>query len=65
MYLPPVDLEPGSWEYNIAFVANEEMTNATGLQHLLKNVGGAIGTSTVGINVSTYAQIHQTYFLIG
>ena len=29
MYIPPEALEPGSWEYNIAFVANEEPLTST------------------------------------
>lgn len=46
-----------------AFVSNEETTNASGLQNLLKNVGSAVGSSMVGISVSTYMQIHQTYLV--
>lgn len=46
-----------------AYVSNEETTNASGLQNLLKNVGSAVGSSMVGITVSTYMQIHQTYLV--
>ena len=38
---------------------NENMTNATGLQNLLKNIGGAIGTSVATTMVARYAQVHQ------
>lgn len=38
---------------------NENMTNATGLQNLLKNIGGAIGTSIATTMVARYAQAHQ------
>ena len=41
-------------------VSKHEMTNASSLQNLVKNVGCAIGTSSVGVLVSRYAQIHQT-----
>ena len=35
------------------------MTNASGIQNLLKNIGGAIGTSLVATMLTRYAQIHQ------
>jgi DHA2 family multidrug resistance protein len=38
---------------------NHQLTNATGLQNLMKNIGGAIGTSIVGTLLSRNAQIHQ------
>lgn len=38
---------------------NEEMTNASGLQNLLKNIGGAIGTSLSTTLISRSAQKHQ------
>src|SRR5574344_759289 len=46
-----------------ANVNNEEMTNASGLQNLLKNVGGAVGTSFVGVMVSRFSQIRQHYLV--
>ncbi len=46
-----------------AFVSNEGMTNASGLQNLLKNVGSAVGTSMVGVMISRYSQIHQHYLV--
>ncbi len=46
-----------------ANVKNEDMTNASGLQNLMKNIGGAIGTSLVGVMVSRYSQIHQHYLV--
>jgi DHA2 family multidrug resistance protein len=44
-------------------VSNEGMTNASCLQNLTKNVLSAIGTSSVGVFVSSYSQIHQTYLV--
>ena len=44
-------------------VSNSEMTNASGLQNLLKNVGSAIGISLVGVMVSRYSQIYQGYLV--
>ncbi|MCD7740478.1 MAG: DHA2 family efflux MFS transporter permease subunit [Candidatus Gastranaerophilales bacterium] len=38
---------------------NEEMTNASGLQNLLKNIGGAIGTSISSTLISRSSQKHQ------
>ena len=38
---------------------NSELTNASGLQNLLKNTGGAIGTSISTTMISRFAQIHQ------
>ena len=44
-------------------VSNEGMTHASCLQNLTKNVLSAIGTSSVGVFVSSYSQIHQTYLV--
>ena len=44
-------------------LSNEQMTNASGVQNLLKNLGGAIGTSIVTTVISRYAQKHQ-HFLV-
>lgn len=38
---------------------NAQIGNATGLQNLLKNIGGAIGVSLVSTLLSRNAQIHQ------
>ncbi|MDR1168927.1 MAG: DHA2 family efflux MFS transporter permease subunit [Heliobacteriaceae bacterium] len=38
---------------------NEQMTNASGLNNLLKTIGGAIGTSLVATMLTRFAQIHQ------
>lgn len=38
---------------------NDQMTNASGVQSLLKNIGGAVGTSIVTTMISRFAQIHQ------
>jgi len=43
-----------------SYVSNSEMTNASSLQNLLKNIGSSIGSTSVGISVSTYMQMHQT-----
>ncbi len=49
---------------SVETLSNEQMTNATGLQNLLKNIGGAIGTSLVGTMLTRFAQVHQ-YMLVG
>jgi len=38
---------------------NEQLANATGLQNLMKNIGGGIGVSIVGTLLSRFAQVHQ------
>ena len=43
---------------------NEQLTNASGVQNLLKNIGAAIGTSIVTTCVSRFAQTHQ-YMMVG
>ncbi len=43
---------------------NDQMTNASGIQNLLKTIGGAIGTSLVATMISRFSQIHQ-YMLVG
>ena len=48
---------------SVATIKNEQMTNASGLQNLLKNIGGAFGTSIVATLLSRGAQKHQ-YMLI-
>ncbi len=40
-------------------LSNSQMTNASGVQSLLKNIGGAIGTSLVTTMLSRFAQVHQ------
>lgn len=37
----------------------EQMTNATGIQALFKNIGGAIGMSIVGTMLARFGQVHQ------
>lgn len=49
---------------SVETLTNEQMTNATGLQNLLKNIGSAIGTSVVGTMLTRFAQVHQ-YMLVG
>ena len=44
---------------SVATLKNEQMTNASGLQNLLKNIGGAFGTSIVATLLSRGAQKHQ------
>ena len=44
-------------------IPKEGMTNASSLQNLIKNVGCAIGTSSVGVLVSRYGQIHQSHLI--
>lgn len=48
---------------SMATIKVEQMTNASGLQNLLKNIGGAFGTSVVATLLSRGAQKHQ-YMLI-
>ena len=45
------------------YVKNSEMTNASAIQNLIKNVGCAIGTSSVGVLVSRYSQVYQSYLV--
>ena len=45
-------------------LTNQQMTNASGLQNLLKNIGGAIGTSLVATFLTRFAQAHQ-YMMVG
>lgn len=49
---------------SVATLRNDQMTNATGIQNLLKNIGSAIGTSLVATMLTRFAQIHQ-YMLVG
>jgi len=46
-----------------SMVKKEEMTNAASIQNLIKNVGCAVGTSSVGFLVSSYSQIYQSYLV--
>ena len=38
---------------------NSQLTNAAGVQNMLKNIGGAVGTSLVTTLISRYSQKHQ------
>ena len=44
-------------------VAKKDMTNAASIQNLIKNVGCAVGTSSVGFLISSYSQIYQSYLV--
>ena len=44
---------------SVATLENSQMTNASGLQSLLKNIGGAIGTSLVSTMITRFSQVHQ------
>ncbi len=44
-------------------LANSQMTNAAGVMNLLKNIGGAIGTSIVTTLISRKAQAHQNFLV--
>lgn len=44
---------------SVATLSNEKMTNATGIQALLKNIGGAVGMSIVATMLSRFSQAHQ------
>lgn len=45
-------------------LSNQQMTNASGLQNLFKNIGGAIGTSLVATFLTRFSQVHQ-YMMVG
>ena len=45
---------------SFATLRNDQMTNASGIQNLMKNIGGGIGVSIVGTLLSRFAQVHQT-----
>lgn len=40
-------------------LSNNQMTNASGVQSLAKNIGGAVGTSIVTTMLTRFAQVHQ------
>ena len=40
-------------------LTNAQLTNAAGVQNMLKNIGGAVGTSLVTTLISRYSQKHQ------
>ena len=40
-------------------LSNAQLTNAAGVQNMLKNIGGAVGTSLVTTLISRFAQKHQ------
>lgn len=42
-----------------ATLDNKELTNASSLQNLLKNLGGAVGTSLSTTMISRFSQVHQ------
>jgi DHA2 family multidrug resistance protein len=46
-----------------ATLTQDQMTNASGVQNLLKNLGGAVGTSIVTTLISRKAQIHQNFLV--
>ena len=46
-----------------ATLTQAQMTNASGVQNLLKNLGGAIGTSIVTTMISRKAQVHQNFLV--
>lgn len=43
---------------------NEQLTNASGLNNLMKSIGSAVGTSVVATMLTRFAQMHQ-YMLVG
>ena len=48
----------------IGTLRNEQIGNATGIQNLVRNVGGSIGLSYVSTMLQRYAQVHQA-LLVG
>ena len=51
-------------ELSCRTLRNEQLTNASGVQNLLKNVGAAIGTSLVTTCISRFGQMHQ-HMMVG
>jgi len=47
----------------IGTLPNEQIGNATGLQNLVRNVGGSIGLSYVSTMLQRYAQVHQAHLV--
>jgi len=43
----------------VAFLANEEIGNASGLYNLLRNIGGSIGIAVVNTIVVRHSQLHR------
>ena len=48
---------------SVETLSNSQMTNASGIQNLLKNIGAAIGTSLVATMLTRFSQIHQHYLV--
>lgn len=44
---------------SVVNLRSDQMTNATGIQALLKNIGGAIGMSIVATMITRFGQMHQ------
>lgn len=42
---------------------NSQLTNASGVQNMLKNIGSAVGTSFVATFISRFSQLHQHYLV--
>ena len=49
---------------SVATLKNHQMTNAAGIQALLKNIGGAVGMSVVATMISRFGQMHQ-FLMVG
>jgi len=46
---------------SVITLKNSQMTNASGLQNMVKNIGGAVGTSIVSTVISRMSQVHQAH----
>jgi DHA2 family multidrug resistance protein len=44
----------------IGTLRNEQIGNATGLQNLVRNIGGSVGLSFVSTMIQRYSQVHQS-----
>jgi DHA2 family multidrug resistance protein len=44
----------------IGTLRNEQIGNATGLQNLVRNIGGSVGLSYVSTMIQRYSQVHQS-----
>jgi DHA2 family multidrug resistance protein len=46
---------------NMSNLRDEQIGNATGIQNLMRNIGGSIGISFVSTMLARYAQVHQVF----
>jgi DHA2 family multidrug resistance protein len=49
---------------SVSTLPNDQIGNATGIQNLMRNVGGSVGISWLSTMLARYAQAHQA-FMVG